>query len=462
MIPKLGIYEKAMKQTDKIRALLELGEPDRSGSWPDYLQYGFDETDVPDLLNLILDESPDQDDNNSSEVWAPLHAWRTLGQLGSSAAITTLITLFNRLHDDDWALDELPKVMGMLGKPAIAPLVDFFHDTRQQEFARILAMDGLAEITKRQPDRRSQIIQAYQDYMQKPDELVFTLNGLLIAHLLDLNAKEAIADIRQFFAQDCVDITCAGDLEEVEIELGFRHERATPKPDYSQLYGLDPLPAPEITEQDNDVDTINFYLMRYGHDDSILDVSELDGFFAALACAPDTVLPSRWMPAIWGGEDKTPAWQDKEEFDAFTRVTFTSYNEAMQSMHENSYEALFLEHEVEEKIHTIVDEWCNGFLRGINLWAPMAAADAALTEECIQSIRLFATKAGFTQLDAMSEDEVVAQQQLIEPAVHRLFLHFFEQRKQTNVPYVNENRKTGRNDPCPCGSGLKFKRCCLH
>jgi len=23
------------------------------------------------------------------------------------------------------------------------------------------------------------------------------------------------------------------------------------------------------------------------------------------------------------------------------------------------------------------------------------------------------------------------------------------------------NRKIGRNDPCPCGSGRKFKRCCL-
>lgn len=22
--------------------------------------------------------------------------------------------------------------------------------------------------------------------------------------------------------------------------------------------------------------------------------------------------------------------------------------------------------------------------------------------------------------------------------------------------------KVGRNDPCPCGSGLKFKKCCLH
>lgn len=28
-------------------------------------------------------------------------------------------------------------------------------------------------------------------------------------------------------------------------------------------------------------------------------------------------------------------------------------------------------------------------------------------------------------------------------------------------PFVRETIKPGRNDPCPCGSGLKFKRCCL-
>jgi SEC-C motif-containing protein len=27
-------------------------------------------------------------------------------------------------------------------------------------------------------------------------------------------------------------------------------------------------------------------------------------------------------------------------------------------------------------------------------------------------------------------------------------------------PIVREQPKTGRNDPCPCGSGKKFKKCC--
>jgi len=29
------------------------------------------------------------------------------------------------------------------------------------------------------------------------------------------------------------------------------------------------------------------------------------------------------------------------------------------------------------------------------------------------------------------------------------------------APYVNELRNVGRNDPCPCGSGKKYKKCCL-
>jgi len=28
------------------------------------------------------------------------------------------------------------------------------------------------------------------------------------------------------------------------------------------------------------------------------------------------------------------------------------------------------------------------------------------------------------------------------------------------APYVREAPKIGRNDPCACGSGRKFKKCC--
>jgi uncharacterized protein len=455
-----------MTISGKTKILFELGEAERSGDWPDYLQYGFDETDVPALLELVADQSLHQADSESNEVWAPLHAWRALGQIGSAEAASPLTAQFDVLFKDDWALSELSKVMGMIGEAAIAPLAVYLNERHHDEFARVIAADGLAEIAKHQPECRERVIQCYQDYMARPNESADGLNGLLIGRLMDLDAREAINDIRQLFGKGCVDISCAGDLEEVEIGLGFRTERSTPKPkpkpNYAQLHGLDKVPGPQKPGSDDILEVLDFYLMHYGHDNSILDVSELDGFFAALACAPDTIMPSRWMPAIWGGEALAPEWQNQKEFIEFSHAAFTLYNHVMHCLNEDDFQALFLEREVEGKNYTIVDEWCNGFLRGLNLWEPLAAADAALTEECIQPLRLFATEAGFEKRDAMSEDEVVAQQQLIEPGVRRLFQHFLAQRRHATTPLVRETPKTGRNDPCPCGSGKKFKKCCMH
>ena len=39
-------------------------------------------------------------------------------------------------------------------------------------------------------------------------------------------------------------------------------------------------------------------------------------------------------------------------------------------------------------------------------------------------------------------------------------LPFIDQMATT--PITNPLRGVGRNDPCPCGSGKKYKKCCLH
>lgn len=36
-----------------------------------------------------------------------------------------------------------------------------------------------------------------------------------------------------------------------------------------------------------------------------------------------------------------------------------------------------------------------------------------------------------------------------------------QQYKNAHTQKVREYPKIGRNDPCPCGSGKKFKNCCL-
>jgi preprotein translocase subunit SecA len=31
--------------------------------------------------------------------------------------------------------------------------------------------------------------------------------------------------------------------------------------------------------------------------------------------------------------------------------------------------------------------------------------------------------------------------------------------EETHTPYTRQGRKIGRNEPCPCGSGKKYKQC---
>jgi preprotein translocase subunit SecA len=33
-------------------------------------------------------------------------------------------------------------------------------------------------------------------------------------------------------------------------------------------------------------------------------------------------------------------------------------------------------------------------------------------------------------------------------------------KQKASGTYVREGKKIGRNDPCPCGSGKKYKQCC--
>ncbi|MGE5550546.1 MAG: SEC-C metal-binding domain-containing protein [Bacteroidota bacterium] len=64
------------------------------------------------------------------------------------------------------------------------------------------------------------------------------LNGFLIGDLLELRAVEAVETIREAFKHGRVEIAIPGDLEDVEIELGLRIHRETPKPRYG-LSGIE-------------------------------------------------------------------------------------------------------------------------------------------------------------------------------------------------------------------------------
>jgi len=449
----------------KIQTLLTLGEPVNKRNWPDYVkQYGFTLDDVPTLLMLYVDEAINTMASDRAEVWAQVHVWRTLGQLGSEASIVPIIQSFDTLYDDDYAQSELPEAIGMIGPVAIPALVDYWQQPGKNEFSYCMAVDALCEIAKQYPAHRLQVIDVYLDYMKHPYTSERILNGLLIAQLMDLKAVEAIDGIRSLFASGCVDLSCAGDLEEVEIDLGFRTKRSTPKPGFAEMYGYEnPFENFNLELDDDEGDffqVVENCLLRYGNDDSILDISELDGFFAALACAPITIMPSTWMPAIWGGEHLAPEWESEQEITEFSQSIMLHYNGVMSDFQGQKYEPLFLDGDHPSSELLNVDEWCEGFVRGLKLWGEMKPEDMKQLEICLYPIRHFCTDDGFEALASMSDTEIYQLQSSIEPKVKALYRHFYKPVKRADTTFVHATPKVGRNEPCPCGSGKKYKKCC--
>ncbi len=448
-----------MSTNPKCSTLLELGGIDRSEEWIDYLKHGFTCEDLPDLLNIIADKSLYIDDEERQDIWGPIHAWRTIGQLGCESAITPLIDLFDQLNTDDWACIELPKVIGMTGATAIDLLTSCLHQPNRDEYSRFMASESLKQVALHFPNCRDRVVSILTDYLKMPDVEQPELNAAVVADLIDLSATESIETIRKLYANDLADLAHCGDIEEVEIALGLRESRSTPKPNYFKDSPIQKLYQPS---SDDPQEVAEFYLDKYGSDDSILDVSELDGFFTALACNPELIIPSVWMPTLWGAGGMTMNWANTEEPKMFTSAVMTLYNQVMASFHHSQFEALFMERTVDSKTYLIVDEWCHGFMRGLDLWPDLSTEGEAFLQEQTAALKLFCRDEGFEQLKTMSEDEIEQAQHNVEPAVQVIYDHFEGARKQQQQPIQRKEAKVGRNDPCPCGSGKKFKKCCLH
>jgi hypothetical protein len=60
-----------------------------------------------------------------------------------------------------------------------------------------------------------------------------------------------------------------------------------------------------------DLDALDDYLMSDLAPDESMGLSDLDGFLTGIVVGPELILPSEWLPVIWGGEE--PEFQTEAE-----------------------------------------------------------------------------------------------------------------------------------------------------
>src|SRR4051794_5008900 len=221
-----------------VRRLLNIGEARsyRVSEWPDYCaRFELQREHIGDLIRMACDAGLNQADPTSSKVWAPMHAWRALGQMRAEQAVLPLLALLRAAEDDEAAAEELPAVFGMIGQAAISPLSEFLSDWSNPEAALSRALLGIKEIAARHPECRAECVGILVRMLEPQAETDPTIRGFAVSALIDLGAVEAIDAIRDAFRRDAVDISVAGDVEDVEVEFGLRAGRATPAPKYMVL-----------------------------------------------------------------------------------------------------------------------------------------------------------------------------------------------------------------------------------
>jgi len=228
---KTELYER---YPEPVKKLLELGEAERKNDWSEYSQMGFAEKDIPKLIEMFDDLDLEEADSDSPYIWAPVHAWRTLGVLKAKEAIRPIINRLDEIFNDDWASEELPRVLGLIGEDCIEPLSKYIYDKSKAENAIINAMHALQQVGENYPDKKDEVIKIFSDYLDNASAKYPDLNGFAVLYLIELNAESAIESIRCAFERNIVEIGIPGDLEDVEIALGLRLFRSTPRPKYNR------------------------------------------------------------------------------------------------------------------------------------------------------------------------------------------------------------------------------------
>ena len=205
-----------------------------------------------------------------------------------------------------------------------------------------------------------------------------------------------------------------------------------------------------------------------GGEDEPMLLSELDGFLAGILVCPELIMPSEWLPIVLGqNEEGIAVFENDNAMQESIRLVLKHYNVLSRTIQHGSgrYQPIF---DVDPRHDEVLWElWMAGFERAMALrpdsWLPIAqdAEDekAALAMTGMIALISIAEREGNTDLvPAQVEPLTAAAPDLIPGWVETL--NRWRILNSTDQPAQEISTKTGRNEPCPCGSGKKYKKCC--
>lgn len=149
---------------------------------------------------------------------------------------------------------------------------------------------------------------------------------------------------------------------------------------------------------------------------------------------------------------------DQAQSDAFWNEYLSKEKNIYEDILENKTSKITSSIEDFGKKYDLEPVLCLGFLDGINTSIETEIDLEAITEESSFEISIDFEKLFFNMHKAKAEwlytipawDEILTKEKQKEI-----------KRQYSDSVTVRIEEKIGRNDPCPCGSGKKYKKCCI-
>ena len=208
---------------------------------------------------------------------------------------------------------------------------------------------------------------------------------------------------------------------------------------------------------DSDLDRLESYLNAPERSESTLPLDATQGLLAAVVSAPAVIPPSRWLPEVLG---------EKQPPEITALLTALHDDVARQLNEGEGFD--FIVYGGDGEDHESIAVWCEGYLMGVELAEPPWEHDTDpedLEEMLFPFYMLsgrwqeFLEADGEPPMDPAEEAQVLAELRLsLADDVLANRRYWFERSIPETVR--RSTPKVGRNEPCPCGSGKKFKNCC--
>lgn len=222
--------------------------------------------------------------------------------------------------------------------------------------------------------------------------------------------------------------------------------------------------------------------------DEAFNIHALEGYFYAVAIAPAIIMPSEWLPVIFGTEQ--PEFTSDQQAKNLIDLLMLGYNHSNRLRIEGRLRFPFDMKKLTPETFDAILDWNYGFLQGLRLrmeiWlrgevardlgeeidpvAQSVAVSRALLDLNEGSAVVDSIKADLPKGLSPEEMEIhlmAALLNLLPSAVEVIqgYAEAVEERREAasfepTAPSPKRSRNVGRNEPCPCGSGKKYKKCC--